>query len=74
MSVFGGILVCIFPAFSAIRTEYGKILRISPYSEGMRAEKEPALIFMIIFSQLWLLLSLSLNLCLKISNSLLQAN
>ena len=32
MSIFGVILVRIFPAFSRIRTEYGEILRISPYS------------------------------------------
>ena len=36
MSVFGVILVRIFPAFSRIRTEYGEILRISPYSVRMR--------------------------------------
>ena len=29
------ILVCIFPAFSRIRTEYGEILYISPYSVQM---------------------------------------
>ena len=31
MSVFGVILVRIFLAFSRIQTEYGEILRISPY-------------------------------------------
>ena len=36
MSVFGVILVHIFPAFSRIRTDYGEILRISPYSVRMR--------------------------------------
>ena len=36
MSVFRVILVRIFPAFSRIRTEYGEILRISPYSVRMR--------------------------------------
>ena len=35
-SVFGVVLVRIFPAFSRIRTEYGEILRISPYSVRMR--------------------------------------
>ena len=35
VSVFGVILVRIFPAFSLIRTEYGEILRISPYSVQM---------------------------------------
>ena len=35
-SVFGVILVRIFPAFSRIRTEYGEILRISPYSVRMQ--------------------------------------
>ena len=35
MSVFRVILVRIFPAFSCIWTEYGKILRISPYSVRM---------------------------------------
>ena len=35
MSVFGVILVGIFPAFSHIRTEYRQILRISPYSVRM---------------------------------------
>ena len=29
-------LVYYFPAFSRIRTEYGEILRISPYSARMR--------------------------------------
>ena len=32
MSVFGVILVRIFPAFSRIWTEYGDIPHISPYS------------------------------------------
>ena len=32
VSVFGVILVRIFSAFSRIRTEYGEIVRISPYS------------------------------------------
>ena len=36
MPVFGVILVRIFPAFSRIRTEYGEILRISPYALQMR--------------------------------------
>ena len=35
MSVFEVILVRIFPAFSRIRTEYGKIRSISPYSVQM---------------------------------------
>ena len=35
-SVFGVVLVRIFTAFSRIRTEYGEILRISPYSVRMR--------------------------------------
>ena len=35
-SVFGVILVRIFPAFSRIRTEYGVIVCISPYSVRMR--------------------------------------
>ena len=35
MSVFGVILVRIFPAFNRIRTAYGEILRISPYSVQM---------------------------------------
>ena len=34
--VFGIILVRIFPAFSRIRTEYGQLLCISPYSVRMR--------------------------------------
>ena len=36
MSEFGVILVCIFPAFFLIRTEYGEIIRISLYSVQMR--------------------------------------
>ena len=36
MSVFGVILVRIFPSFSRIWTEYGEILRISPYSVLMQ--------------------------------------
>ena len=36
VSLFRVILVRIFPAFSRIRTEYGEILRISPYSVLMR--------------------------------------
>ena len=36
MSVFGVIPVRIFPSFSRIRTEYGEILRISPYSVLMQ--------------------------------------
>ena len=36
MSVFGVILVHIFPSISRIRTEYGEILRISLYSVQMR--------------------------------------
>ena len=32
VSVFGAILFSIFPAFSGIRTEYGEIRSISPYS------------------------------------------
>ena len=36
MSVFVVILVRIFPVFSGIRTEYREILRIPPYSVGMR--------------------------------------
>ena len=36
MSVFRVILVRIFPAFSRIRTEYGEILCIFPYSVRMR--------------------------------------
>ena len=35
-SVFGLILVRIFPAFTLIRTEYGEMHRISPYSVRMR--------------------------------------
>ena len=35
-SVFGVTLVHIFPVFSRIRTEYGEMLRISPYSVRMR--------------------------------------
>ena len=35
VSVFGIILVCIFSAFSRIRTKYGEILCISPYSVRM---------------------------------------
>ena len=35
LSVFVVILVRIFPSFSRIRTEYGEILRISPYSVRM---------------------------------------
>ena len=35
-SVFGVILVRIFPAFSRIQTEYGEIRLISPYSVRMR--------------------------------------
>ena len=35
-SVFGVILVHIFPTFSRIRTEYGVILRISPHSVRMQ--------------------------------------
>ena len=34
-SLFGVILVRIFPGFPLIRAEYGKILRISPYSVRM---------------------------------------
>ena len=36
MSVVGVILVRIFPSFSRIRNENGKILRISPYSVQIR--------------------------------------
>ena len=36
MSIFGVILVHIFPAFSHIWTQYGEILRICPYSVRMR--------------------------------------
>ena len=36
VSVFGIILVRIFPAFSRIWTEYGEILRIFPYPVQMR--------------------------------------
>ena len=36
VSVFGVILVRIFSGFSSIRTEYGEILRISPYSVRMQ--------------------------------------
>ena len=36
MPVFVVILVLIFPTFSRIRTEYGEILRIYPYSLRMR--------------------------------------
>ena len=36
VSVFGVILVRIFPALSRIRTEYGEIWSISPYSVRMR--------------------------------------
>ena len=36
VEVFGVILVCIFPAFSRIWTEYGEILHISPHSVRMR--------------------------------------
>ena len=39
-SLFGVILVCIFPGFSRIRTEYGKILRSSPYSVRMWENSE----------------------------------
>ena len=35
MSVFGVILVGIFTVFSHIRTQYGQIFRISPYSVQM---------------------------------------
>ena len=37
-SVFGAVLVRIFPALSHIRTEYGEIRSISPYSLRMRGE------------------------------------
>ena len=40
MSLFGVILVRIFPAFSRIRTEYGEIRRISPYSVRMRKNED----------------------------------
>ena len=43
-SVFGVVLVRIFPAFSRIRTEYGEILRISPYSVRMRENKDHKLL------------------------------
>ena len=36
VSVFGVILVRIFPTFPHIWTEYGEILRMSPYSVQMR--------------------------------------
>ena len=36
MSVFGIILLCIFPKFSHIRTAWWEILSISPYSVRMR--------------------------------------
>ena len=36
MSIFGVILVLIFPAFCRIWTEYGEILRMSPYSVRIR--------------------------------------
>ena len=36
VSVFGIILVRIFPTFSRIWTEYGEILRIFPYPVQMR--------------------------------------
>ena len=36
MSVIGVILARTLPAFSRIRTEYGEILRISPYPVRMR--------------------------------------
>ena len=39
MSVLGVILVHIFPPFSRIRTEYGEIRSISPYSVRMREKK-----------------------------------
>ena len=38
--VCGVILVRIFPAFSLIRTKYGEILCISPYSVRMRESTE----------------------------------
>ena len=36
MSIPRVFLVCIFPAFSCIRTEYGELLGISPYSVPMQ--------------------------------------
>ena len=36
MSIFGVVLVHIFPAFSHIWTQYREILRISPYSVRMQ--------------------------------------
>ena len=38
--VFGVILVRIFPTFPHIWTEYGEILRMSPYSVQMRENTE----------------------------------
>ena len=40
VSVFGVILVRIFPAFSRIRNEHGEIRTISPYSVRMRENTE----------------------------------
>ena len=40
MSVFGVILVRIFPAFSRIRIEYGETQSISPYSIRMWEMRE----------------------------------
>ena len=41
VSVFGVILVRIFPTFPHIWTEYGEILRMSPYSVQMREKCGP---------------------------------
>ena len=40
MSIFGVILVLIFPAFCRIWTEYREILRMSPYSVRIRENKD----------------------------------
>ena len=40
VSVFGVILVSIFPAFSRIQTEYGEIICIFPFSVQMRENEE----------------------------------
>ena len=41
VSLFGVFLVGIFPAFSRIRTEYGEMRSISPYSVQMREKYGP---------------------------------
>ena len=51
MPVFGVILVRIFPAFSRIRTEYGEIRSISPYSVRMREIDQKKLRIWTLFTQ-----------------------